>query len=580
MLKNVKMMPKLIGSFSLVACIVLVIGIVGYSGISTTLSSLEEVSDKHLPSMEALHVLQASHMEINGIEKILLIPEIEDAIREEQYARFAVLTKMAEESFKTYESFPRLEEQDNLWKQFVPLWNQWKKDHAAYIEEYNTTDQIGNKNWDNISKQTLKVNQASFDKARAVLEKIIASNTALVESFKHASSVSATRTKNVMSVTVVIGIIAALIFGVFLSRSVTKPIEKGVSFAERIADGDLSQTLDIEQNDEIGIQAKAMNRIVSSLGHMFGDIANSVESLFSSSSSLSQIAQQMSLGANQTTDKSNMAASAAEQMSANMNSVAAAMEQASSNVGMVATAAEEMTSTVNEIAQNSEKARNITADAVSKARSASERVALLGRAAQDIGKVTEAITEISEQTNLLALNATIEAARAGDAGKGFAVVANEIKELARQTAEATQEIKGKIGGIQDATEGTVTEIEQISNVIDQVNEIVSTIATAVEEQSVTTREIAGNVSQAAQGIQDVNEHVAQSSVVAGEISKDIAEVNHASLEISNSSSQVNTSAEQLNRLADQLKNMVKKFKLNSQPQEQDASQAALLSVTS
>jgi methyl-accepting chemotaxis protein len=567
MLKNVKMMPKLIGSFSLVAGIVLVIGIVGYSGISTTFKALAEVSDVHLPSIKALQILSAGQMEINSIEKVLLIPEVGQSLRVEQYNRFKTLVAMIEEAYKTFESFSRTEDQDKLWEQFIPLWDQWKKDHAAYIEIYNKHNEMGDMEWEKISKQTMFVDQLSFDKARALLKQIIDSNAAMAEGFKLESFVRVSRTQKAMIVAMTVGIIAALIFGVVLSLSVTKPIEKGVSFAEKIADGDLSQTLDIDQNDEIGIQAKAMNRIVVRLGHMFSDIASSVETLFSSSNALSHIAQQMSLGANQTTDKSNMAASAAEEMSANMNSVAAAMEQASSNVGMVATAAEEMTSTVNEIAQNSEKARNITAEAVSKARSASERVALLGKAAQDIGKVTEAITEISEQTNLLALNATIEAARAGEAGKGFAVVANEIKELARQTADATQEIKGKIGGIQDATEGTVKEIGMISSVIDQVNEIVSTIATAVEEQSVTTKEIAGNVSQAAQGIQDVNEHVSQSSVVAGEISKDIAEVNQASVEISNSSSQVNMSAEELNRLADQLKGMVAKFKLNSQLQE-------------
>ncbi|SPD72790.1 hypothetical protein PITCH_A1530020 [uncultured Desulfobacterium sp.] len=567
MLKNVRMMPKLIGSFSLVAGIVLVIGIVGYSGISSTFKSLEEVSDVHLPSVKALQILDAGQMEINSIEKVMLIPEVEVKLREEQYKRFKTLDAMIEEAYKTFESFPRTEEQEQLWEQFVPLWEQWKKDHADYIKIYDKPDQMGNMDWEKISRQTMFVCQVSFDKSREVFKKIIDSYSATVEQFKAASKVNVSRTQKAMIVVMSVGVIVALIFGVVLSLSVTRPIEKGVSFAEKIAEGDLSKTLDIDQNDEIGVQAKAMNRIVVRLGHMFGDIASGVETLFSSSNSLAGIAQQMSLGANQTTDKSNLAASAAQQMSTNMNSVAAAMEQASANVGMVATAAEEMTSTVNEIAQNSEKARNITAEAVSKAKVASERVAELGKAAQDIGKVTEAITEISEQTNLLALNATIEAARAGEAGKGFAVVANEIKELARQTAEATQEIKGKIGGIQDATGGTVNEIGQISNVIDQVNEIVSTIATAVEEQSVTTREIAGNVSQAAQGIQDVNEHVAQSSVVAGEISKDIAEVNQASVEISNSSSQVNLSAEELNRLADQLKGMVAKFKINSQLEE-------------
>jgi len=561
MLKNIKMMPKLIGSFSIVALIVLIIGIVGYSGISNIFGSLAEVSDHHLPSTEALQVLNASQMEINSIEKILLIAEMSNEMREGQYQRLHSFQTLINETLETYKSFHRTEEQEKLWQDFLTAQGTWNNDHKEYLRLYSLEDEIGNKEWDKIAKQTLTVNQASFETARALLMEIINLNADMVEEFKGNSLVSVSRTKTAMVIAMVIGIIAAIILGVIMGLSVTKPISEGVEFAEKVAGGDLTLNLEIEQNDEMGTLANALNKIVTQLGQMFGDIAGGVETLFASSTDLSNISQQMSLGADQTSSKTNAAATSADEMSSNMNSVAAATEEASTNIGMVATAAEEMTSTINEIAQNSEKARNITGEAVVQVRSASDRVGDLGRAAQDIGKVTEAITEISEQTNLLALNATIEAARAGEAGKGFAVVVNEIKELARQTAEATQEIKVKIEGIQGATEGTVTEIEQISKIINDVNEIVSNIATAVEEQSVTTREIANNINQASSGIQEVTEHISQSSTVAASITGDIDEVNQASSEISNSSSQVNVSAAELSDLAEQLKVMVDRFKV-------------------
>jgi methyl-accepting chemotaxis protein len=185
----------------------------------------------------------------------------------------------------------------------------------------------------------------------------------------------------------------------------------------------------------------------------------------------------------------------------------------------------------------------------------------LGEAAKAISKVTEVITEISEQTNLLALNATIEAARAGEAGKGFAVVANEIKELAKQTANATMEIKEKISGIQDSTSVTVSEIGQITQVIGDVNDIVATIAAATEEQLAAAREISGNISQASTGIQEVNESLAQSSAVSSEIAKDIADVNQESAKMTNSSSQVDMSANDLKGLADELELVVGRFKV-------------------
>lgn len=355
--------------------------------------------------------------------------------------------------------------------------------------------------------------------------------------------------------------VAALGLSFIIARKISGPVSKGVDFAEKVAGGDLTGIFDIDQKDEIGILARALNKTVSNLGEIFKGIAANVETLTSSSSQLGSISQQMSSGAKQTAGRSNSVSVAAEEMSSNMNSVAAAVEEASTNVSMVAAATEEMTATINEIAQNSEKAHVVTDEAVSEAEGVFEKVRELGAAAQEIGKVTETITEISEQTNLLALNATIEAARAGEAGKGFAVVANEIKDLAKQTASATLDIKTKIEGIQSSTGGTITSIEEISKIITEVNKIVSGIAGAVEEQSATTKEIANNVAQASQGIQEVTENVAQSSSVAAEIAKDISEVNQSANEMSNSSSQVNLSAGELGKLSEQLREIVAKFKV-------------------
>ncbi|WP_319404612.1 methyl-accepting chemotaxis protein [uncultured Desulfosarcina sp.] len=350
---------------------------------------------------------------------------------------------------------------------------------------------------------------------------------------------------------------------VFISRRITHPIVTASEMLKDIAqgEGDLTRRLEVASSDEVGEMAKWFNVFVENVQRIIGSVADNARKVNDASAELNAISDQMSAGAGQTSDKANTVAAASEEMSTNMNSVAAAMEEAATNVGMVASAAEEMTATIKEIAQNTEKARGITGDAVSQAGNASSQVAELGTAAQEIGKVVETITEISEQVNLLALNATIEAARAGEAGKGFAVVANEIKELARQTAAATGEIKSRVEGIQNSTDGTVTEIGNITRVVNEVNEIVSTIATAVEEQSVTTNEIAGNVAQAAQGIDEVNENVAQSSTVSSEISRDIAEVTQAAGEISNSSAQISMSAESLNQLAKQLNEMVGRFKV-------------------
>ncbi|MCP4116522.1 MAG: methyl-accepting chemotaxis protein [Desulfobacteraceae bacterium] len=355
---------------------------------------------------------------------------------------------------------------------------------------------------------------------------------------------------------------ALLMATIFLIVStVTGPIKKGVAFAENMATGDFSKTLEINQQDEIGTLADALNNMTGKLGGMINEISAGVETLSSSSTGLAAISAQMSQGANETSEKSGTVAASAEEMSAGMTSIAAAMEQASTNVSMVATASEEMTSTINEVAKTTESTRNIADTAVSEAKTASDKIAELGAAAREIGNVTETITDISEQTNLLALNATIEAARAGEAGKGFAVVAAEIKELARLTTEATNDIREKITGIQQATSISVESIGSITKIIDDISDMVSTTATAIEEQAATTQEIAGNVAQASQGLTEINENVAQGSRVSEEITADISEVSRQSMEMTNSSSTVNLNAEELLALAEKLKEMVGHFKV-------------------
>jgi len=366
--------------------------------------------------------------------------------------------------------------------------------------------------------------------------------------------------------TIIIGITAVTITVIvffLIATIMLKPINSAVQGLKDIAtgEGDLTMRLTVNSKDEIGELAKWFNTFMEKLQEIIRQIAQNSRHVDDSSTELSAIAAQLSSNAETTASRASSVAASAEEMSTNIGNVAAAMEQSSTNTSMVASAAEEMNSTISEIAQNAEKARGVSHDAVDKSRSAFNRMADLGKAAQAIGKVTETIKEISEQTKLLSLNATIEAARAGESGKGFAVVANEIKELSNQTAIATLDIKNQIDEVQSMTELSIKEIDQISTVINGVSEIVSAIAAAVEEQSSATDEISGNINQVSRGIEDVNENINQSSSVAQEITQDIAKVNTAAAEISSGSGQIKSSANNLNEMAKELNAIVGKFKV-------------------
>ena len=357
-------------------------------------------------------------------------------------------------------------------------------------------------------------------------------------------------------------ICAVFLIAVVVVRRVSRPIGECVAFTHLLAKGDFS--VDVPETlrtrgDEMGELANAFQAMAINTRGLLRSMADDAQTLASAATELSAVSDQTTQSVQAMSSKTATVATAAEESSANTTSVAASMAQTTANLASVASATEEMSATIGEIAANSEKARSISADAGAQAASVSALMQQLGLAAQKIGKVTETIAGISSQTNLLALNATIEAARAGAAGKGFAVVANEIKELARQTAAATEDIKGKINGVQTSAGSAIADIEKITVVINEVSQIVASIATAIEEQSSVTRDVAGNIAQASTGVKDANERVAQTAAVSKGMAQDIAGVNAATGEIRGGGEQVHASARELSKLAEQLKELVGKF---------------------
>jgi methyl-accepting chemotaxis protein len=342
---------------------------------------------------------------------------------------------------------------------------------------------------------------------------------------------------------------------------IVRPLHTFGSHLQKVADGNLTDRFVITTEDEMGEMGRWFNAFLEKLQVLIRHVQEDGRRLISSSTELTAVASKTASSTASMSDKARAVAVAAEKASANNVSIAAGMVQSSSSLSSVAGATEEMSATVGDISANTAKARSITEQATGQAQTITEQMQTLGQAAQEIGHVTETITNISAQTNLLALNATIEAARAGSAGKGFAVVANEIKELAKQTAAATEDIKVKIAGIQNSTGSAITDIGRITTVIKDVGTIVTSIAAAIEEQATVTRDVAGNIAQASSGVRETNERVSQTAEVSKSIARDIAGVNAAVSDIRQGGENVQASAVDLSKLAEQLGTQVAQFKV-------------------
>jgi methyl-accepting chemotaxis protein len=341
-----------------------------------------------------------------------------------------------------------------------------------------------------------------------------------------------------LNLTLAVTSFLALGFGIsiaiFLARSISTSTAAVLGQAEAIAAGDLTHDdLEVRSQDELGDLTTAINKMSDSLKTMIVSIRSTALHVASASEELHSTSQQISANSEETSAQADVVSKAAQTVSQNLQTVA--------------TGAEEMGASIKEIAKNATEAAKVATGAVKVAEATTATVSKLGDSSTEIGQVIKVITSIAQQTNLLALNATIEAARAGEAGKGFAVVANEVKELAKETAKATEDISRKIEAIQADTKAAVDAIASISGVINQINDISGTIATAVEEQNATTNEMSRNVSEAAQG--------------SGEITSNIAGVAEAAQGATRGANDTQKASQQLVETSNQLRQLVERFKI-------------------
>jgi methyl-accepting chemotaxis protein len=366
-----------------------------------------------------------------------------------------------------------------------------------------------------------------------------------------------------------LALVATLVIVVrtLVGRLMIRPLAAATRFVERISRGDLTEEIDpalCGRHDEFGFLATAMAAMAGHLRQLLGKILSTVQTIHDASTGLSATATQTAAGVERMGTKSSAATEAAQGSQTHVQSLAVAMKDAAQNLCSATKATDDMGASIVSTLQQSEQAKQTANQATAKASSISASIASLNEAAKAIGQVTETITGISAQTNLLALNATIEAARAGALGRGFGVVATEIKDLAEQTARATQDVKDRIASVQTSTATALVDLRSITSVIQEVGDTVSVTVAAMSEHAEISKGVVRQLEETSARVTQASQDVTSSVEASGTIATEIGEVNVAARELRRGGEQVQERAQELLALARGLTGVFEQFKLPSQ----------------
>jgi methyl-accepting chemotaxis protein len=538
----------------------IVVGVVALLGSRYISERLDDLFTVNLPTVGAILETDRDLQQVLVAERSLIFASPGTPVFEQLLGDHEEKTRLAQERWQTYRALAETDRERELIAQYEAARTEWLALSGRITAGLRADTREGR-------REALDLSLGQAQEKFIVMRGHLAELSAIVLDLAATDHGNGQRAYKMIFL-VQLGVVAAavawgLLLAWLINRSVARPLNAATAMLRNIAEGegDLTQRLKVNSNDEVGLLAHHFNSFAEKLQALIRSIASETADLSGAAGHLNATSQKMRTNAQDMTAQVTNAVAASEELSTNLTGVAVGSEQMSSSVTGVASAIEEMSMSLGEVAKNGVEASRIAAQADEQTRSASEVMERLGAAAVEIGKVLDAINDIADQTNLLALNATIEAASAGAAGKGFAVVANEVKELATQTAQATEEIGHQIRDMQAGTASAVQSIKDVTEVISKMNRIMHTIASAVEEQSATTGEIANSIGGASAAAAEISRNIQQGSAAASTISQVVQSVRQAADDSVRGAGETHDRATSLAQLAARLQAQVGRFRV-------------------
>lgn len=507
-----RLRSKVVAPALLAAVAAMVVGLVGLNGLAKSAEASERISEQNLQAVKVLGEITVTRKSVSlSIRDILLVGDGED--REAVLAEYEELQATFADQLDQYESLGTTSADRARVDQVRELFEQYVADVDAKLGPLAERQDLAA--WLRTNNEELA---PIAEQISAVLGEIIDSEDARAAQAADDAAATYASQRALTLALLVLGIGVSLAFALLVARSVTRNIGRLQSALRALAAGDLTVEAGVSSRDEVGRMAADLETAQASLRTSLNAMGDNTVVLTSAAEKMSAVSTQLGATASESSHQAMLVSGAAAEVSG--------------NVQTVATASEEMGASIREIAQSTSDAALVAGQAVATAEQTTATVVKLGQSSAEIGSVVKVITSIAEQTNLLALNATIEAARAGEAGKGFAVVAHEVKDLAVETAKATEDIARRVETIQTDTDGAVTAIAEITEIIGRISDYQSLIAAAVEEQTATTHDMSRSVTEAATGATDIARNVGSVSEAAAQTTQAAADTTAAAGELS------------------------------------------------